>query len=159
VAQVLRTWPSAIGLTIEYLAHHDRGPLGAVTFALVRSQSPLPGLALVRCDGYGTVTRACEHPQRIGRLCWQPSATHLTLRDEGRCARHLPRLTVADWVRHPEQPLYGQVTRVGPDGTVDVNFLGGPATFHASQVLRIPPHVAAELDRGPLSRPVYLVDD
>ncbi|MFY1677410.1 hypothetical protein [Streptomyces sp. WMMC905] len=61
-------------------------------------------------------------------------------------------------MRHPEQPLYGRVARVEPDGTVAVAVVGGELTLHAGQVTRVPPHIAEELDRGPLHGPVHLID-
>ncbi|MFJ2342343.1 hypothetical protein [Streptomyces antimycoticus] len=158
-AHVLKTWPMTLGLTIEYLAHHDQGPRGAVTFAVVRAREPWPTPVLIRCDGYGHIARGCEHPRPDGQPCWHPSAPHLSLRDHGRCPQHLPPLTVDDWVKHPEQPLYGRVTRVEPDGIVAIDFVSGELTLHATQVPRVPPHIAAELDRGPLSSPVHLIDD
>ncbi|MFY1677409.1 hypothetical protein [Streptomyces sp. WMMC905] len=47
-ANVLQTWPMTIGLTIEYVAHHDQGPHGAVTFAVVRARETWPSPALIR---------------------------------------------------------------------------------------------------------------
>ncbi|MFE0642782.1 hypothetical protein ACFW2Y_14385 [Streptomyces sp. NPDC058877] len=158
-ANVLQTWPMVIGLTIEYVAHHDQGPHGAVTFAVVRAREPWPSPALIRCDGYGHIARGCEHPRPDGQPCWHPSAPHLSLRDRGRCPLHLPPLAVHDWVRHPEQPLYGRVTRVEPDGTVAVDFVSGELTLHATQATRVPPHIADELDRGPLNGPVCLAEE
>jgi hypothetical protein len=155
-ANVLKTWPVTIGLTIEYVAHHDQGPYGAVTFAVVRARAPWPSPILIRCDGYGHITRGCEHPRPDGEPCWLPSARHLTLRDQGLCPQHQPPLAVDDWVQHPEQPLYGRVTRVDPDGTVAVDFASGALTLHASQVPRVPPRIAAELAQEPLNSPTHL---
>lgn len=158
-SHVLQTWPKAVGLSIEYVAHHDQGPQGAVTFAVVRAGQPWPGPALIRCDGYGHITRGCEHPRPDGQPCWHPSAAHLSLRDHGRCPQHLPPLAEHDWVRHPEQPLYGRVTRIDPDGTVAIDFASGELALHDTQVPRVPPHIAAELDRGPLNAPRYVIDE
>ncbi|WP_328769461.1 hypothetical protein [Streptomyces sp. NBC_00286] len=158
-ANVLKTWPTAIGLTIEYVAHHDHGPRGAVTFAVVRALEPWPSPVLIRCDGYGHIARGCEHPRPDGEPCWHPSAPHLSLRDHGLCPHHLPPLAVQEWVKHPELPLYGLVTSVDPDGTVVIDFASGELTFHAAQVPRVPPHIAEALGRGPLDGPVSLIDE
>ncbi|KPI15636.1 hypothetical protein OK074_2081 [Actinobacteria bacterium OK074] len=158
-ANVLKTWPKVVGLSIEYVAHHDQGPQGAVTFAVVRAAGTWPGAALIRCDGYGLITRGCERRRSDGRPCWDPAAPHLALRDPGRCPHHLPPLVEGDWVKHPEHPLYGRVARVNDDGTVAVGFSGGELTLHSSQLPRVPPNIAAELDRGPLSGPVSLIDE
>lgn len=158
-ANVLKTWPTAIGLTIEYVAHHDQGPRGAVTFAVVRAREPWPGPVLIRCDGYGHIARGCEHPRPDGEPCWHPSAPHLSLRDHGLCPHHLPPLAVHEWVKHPELPLYGRVTSVDPDGTVAIDFASGEFTLHATQVPRVPPRIAEALDRGQLDGPAHLIDE
>ena len=158
-SNVLRTWPLTVGLTIEYVAFHEQGQHGAVTFAVVRAKEPWPHPVLIRCDGYGRPTRGCEHPRPDGQPCWQPAASHLSLRDLGLCPQHLPPLTTGDWVRHPDQPVYGRVTHTEPDGTVAIDFGGGEITLHATQVPRVPAHIAAELDRGPLGTGVHLADD
>ncbi|MFI1735242.1 hypothetical protein ACH40E_39690 [Streptomyces acidicola] len=158
-ANVLKVWPTTIGLTIEYIAHHDQGPRGAATFAIVHAREPWPGPVLIRCDGYGHITRGCEHLRPDGQPCWHPSASHLSLHDQGRCPQHLPPLAEREWVKHPEQPLYGRVTRVDADGTVVIGFASGELTLHATQVPRVPPHIAEELNRGPLSSSVHLIDE
>lgn len=158
-ANVLKTWPTTIGLTIEYVAHHDQGPHGAVTFAIVRAREPRPGPVLIRCDGYGHITRGCEHPRPDGQPCWHPSASHLSLRDHGRCPQHLPPLTEGEWVKHPEQPLYGRVTHVAPDGTALVDFASGELALHDTRVPRVPPHIAEELDRGPITGSRHVIDE
>ncbi|MGI5401972.1 hypothetical protein ACQEVG_21510 [Streptomyces sp. CA-135486] len=158
-SNVLKTWPMTVGLTVEYLAHHNQGPNGAVTFAAVRASEPWPQPVLIRCDGYGQLTRGCEHPRPDGQPCWHPAASHLSLRDPGLCPQHLPPLAVGDWVRHPDQPLYGRVTRTEPDGTVAIDYGGGEITLHTTQVPRIPAHIAAELDHGPLRAGTPLLDD
>ncbi|MFF3056390.1 hypothetical protein [Streptomyces sp. NPDC057909] len=155
-SNVLTTWPMTIGLTVEYLAHHNQGPSGAVTFAAVRATEPWPQPILIRCDGYGRLTRGCDHPRPDGQPCWLPAASHLSLRDPGLCPRHLPPLTTGDWVRHPDQPLYGRVICTEPDGTVAIDYGNGEITLHATQVPRVPDHIATELDRGPLATGVHL---
>ncbi|MBC9717787.1 hypothetical protein H9Y04_35180 [Streptomyces sp. TRM66268-LWL] len=156
----LRTWPKAIGLSIEYVTHHERGPQGSVTYAVVRTMAPDPGEYLIRCDGYGRVARACEHRWRDGTVCWDPSASHLSVRDPGLCDRHVPPLAPGTWVRHPDQPAYGRVTEVGQEGsTVTADFGRGPVTLLAVRVPRVPPHIAAELDHGPLSNAIEVLDD
>ncbi|WP_316749286.1 hypothetical protein [Streptomyces herbicida] len=158
-ANVLKTWPTTIGLTIEYVAHHDQGPHGTVTFAIVRARDPWPDPVLIRCDGYGHITRGCEHPRPDGQPCWHPSASHLALRDHGRCPQHLPPLTEREWVKHPEQPLYGRVTRVDPDGTVLIDFASGELALHDTHVPRVPRHIVEELDRGPINSPRHVIDE
>ncbi|MGC9539952.1 hypothetical protein [Streptomyces sp. UG1] len=158
-ANVLKTWPTAIGLTIEYVAHHDQGPRGAVTFAVVRARESWPSPALIRCDGYGHLTRGCEHPRPDGQPCWHPSAPHLSLRDVGLCPQHLPPLAEGDWVKHPEHPLYGCVTRTNTDGTVAVAFASGELILDPAKAPRVAPHIADELGRGSLNGPVRLVDE
>ncbi|MFG2956335.1 hypothetical protein ACGF5O_21760 [Streptomyces sp. NPDC048291] len=158
-ANVLKTWPTTIGLTIEYVAHHDQGPHGSVTFAIVRASEPWPGQVLIRCDGYGHITRGCEHPRPDGQPCWHPSASHLSLRDPGQCPQHLPPLAEREWVRHPEQPLYGRVTHVDPDGTVLIDFASGELALHDTQVPRVPRHIAEELGRGPVNGPRRVLDE
>ncbi|MDQ8707846.1 hypothetical protein RCO28_36065 [Streptomyces sp. LHD-70] len=157
---VLSTWPTAIGLTIEHVAHHEQGPYGSVTLAVVRTTAPTPSESLIRCDGYGHVTRGCEHIHPDGALCWRPSASHLSLRDPGLCDRHLPPLSRGNWVRHPEQPAYGRVTSVDAEqGTVTADFSQGEVVLVAVRVPRVPPHIADELDHGPLSAPVTVLDE
>lgn len=157
---VLKTWRTTVGLTIEHLAHHDQGPHGAVTFAVVRTTSPAPEQVLLRCDGYGQVTRGCEHPTGDGRPCWHPAASHLSLRDPGLCVQHLPPLAAGDWVGHPDLPAYGHVTATDPEhGTITADFGQGDITLPEVRVPRVPPHIAAELDHGPLSTPATLLDD
>lgn len=159
-AAALKTWPMTTGLTITYLAHHTEGPNGAVTFAVVRATEPWPDPVLIRCDGYGRVTRGCQHPEPDGPPCWHPAAPYLTLRDQGLCSRHLPPLAEGEWVRHPDQALYGRVAHTDPDtATVGVDFGNGVLTFPAAQVPRVPTHIADELDRGPLNAPVQLLDE
>ncbi|MFE6481489.1 hypothetical protein ACFVGN_00890 [Streptomyces sp. NPDC057757] len=84
----------------------------------------------------------------------------LSLRDPGLCPQNLPPLATGDWVRHPDQPVYGRVTRTSDqDGTVAIDFGGGEITLHATQVPCIPAHIAAALDRGPLATGVHLADN
>ncbi|MDQ8704516.1 hypothetical protein RCO28_18770 [Streptomyces sp. LHD-70] len=157
-ATALRTWPTMIGLTIEHVTHHEQGPQGSVTLAVVRTTAPAPSEFLIRCDGYGHVTRGCEHPHPDGALCWRPSASHLSLRDPGLCAQHLPALSPGHWIRHPDQPAYGRVTSVDPEqGTVTADFGRGEVVLVAVRVPRVPPHIADELDHGPLSRSATLL--
>ncbi|MFB6640257.1 hypothetical protein ACFCYF_23710 [Streptomyces chartreusis] len=159
-ATALKTWPATVGLTIEYLAHHDQGPHGAVTFAVIRTTAPAPEQILLRCDGYGHITRGCEHPTPDSRPCWHPAASHLSLHDPGLCIQHLPPLTVGDWVRHPDQPAYGRITTTDPEhGTVTADFGRGRTTLPEVRVPRVPPHIAAELDHGPLSAPALVLDE
>ncbi|MDI3418005.1 hypothetical protein [Streptomyces luteolus] len=157
---VLSTWPTTIGLTIEHVTHHDHGPQGSVTLAVVRTTAPTPSEFLVRCDGYGHVTRGCEHTHPDGALCWRPSASHLSLRDPGLCDQHLPPLSEGDWVRHPDLPAYGLVTSLNTEqATVTVDFGQGDVVLAAVRVPRVPPHIADELDHGPLGKPITVLDE
>ncbi|WP_372407364.1 hypothetical protein [Streptomyces luteireticuli] len=147
----LSTWPLMIGLTVEYVSHVDQPPEGYTTYAVVRSKHPYAQLALLRCDGYGHVTRGCE--QAVDNtVCWRPSASHLTLRDPGLCPSHLAPLKKGDWVRHPERQLYGFIVTTSPDSdVVEVDF-GAEETVSVRgiQLPRVPHYIAEQLTRGPL---------
>lgn len=159
-ATALKTWPRTVGLTVEHVAHHEQGPDGAVTFAVVRATAPTPDQVLLRCDGYGRVTRGCEHAQPDGHPCWAPSASHLSLRDPGLCTLHVPPLTEGDWVRHPDLPAYGRVTATDPEaGTLTADFGEGDVALPTVRVPRVPPHVADELSHGRLSIPATVIDE
>jgi len=66
-ATALRTWPRTIGLTIEHVTHHDQGPQGSVTLAVVRGSAPVRSVFLLRCDGYGLVSRGASTPTTTAR--------------------------------------------------------------------------------------------